>query len=166
MTDSESGPPFTSSSSPPASLVQRRSSKQKKLKKQKGRRSNRLQSGDSEDNLLFDDDFSEDEDERQTLFENIGALLFSEKLSDVHFLVGSTEKERIPSHRLILSARSEVFEKMLFGRMKESKANSDIEVPDMHPSSFMAMLRFLYTAKTDLTPDNGMWSACSFFSFP
>ena len=106
------------------------------------------------------EDYSEEEDEEEEqqqriLLEVLGSLLNSESFSDVHFIVGIKEKKRIPAHRILLSARSEVFEKMLNGPMKESNVSMDIEVPDMDSSAFLTMLRFVYTGKSDLTPETG-----------
>ena len=102
------------------------------------------------------EDYSEEEEQQQRiLLEVLGSLLNSESFSDVHFIVGIKEKKRIPAHRILLSARSEVFEKMLNGPMKESNVSMDIEVPDMDSSAFLTMLRFVYTGKSDLTPETG-----------
>jgi len=98
----------------------------------------------------------EEEEQRNILLETFGNLFNNESLSDVHFLVGVKEKKRIPAHRLLLSARSEVFERMLYGPMMEGNTSMDIDVPDIDPPSFLAMLRFVYTAKVSLTPEIAM----------
>lgn len=109
-----------------------------------------------------DDDLDED-DARYSLLDTLGGLQESEHLSDVHFLVGPplSDRRRIPAHRLILSARSEVFQRMLYGRMREGTSSSDIEVPDLDPASFSSMLRFVYSARSDLSPDTGSPSLSS-----
>lgn len=56
----------------------------------------------------------------------------------------------------MLSARSEVFERMLYGPMKEGAAHVDIDVPDLDETCFMNLLRFVYTAKAELTPETAM----------
>ena len=96
-----------------------------------------------------------DEQQRNVLLDTFANLFNNETLCDVHFLVGVEEKRRIPAHRLILSARSEVFERMLCGPMREGSSDMDIEIPDMDPSSFLAVLRFVYTARVSLSPDTG-----------
>ena len=54
------------------------------------------------------------------------------------------------AHACVLAARSPVFMAELFGQMKESTA-SCIEVEDMAPLIFEALLHFIYT---DSLPDN------------
>ena len=118
----------------------------------------------------------EEEEQRNILLETFAALYNSETLSDVHFLVGVKEKKRIPAHRLVLSARSEVFERMLYGPMKEGSTTLDIDVPDIDPPCFLAVLKFVYTAKVSLTPEIGkqisslfdvvlVSNHCSFYSY-
>ena len=101
------------------------------------------------------DEEDEDDESKLILLKTFSTLCNNEYLSDVHFIVGVKEKRRIPAHRVILSARSEVFERMLFGPMREGSTDMDIEVPDIDPSSFLAVLRFVYTAKVKLTPETG-----------
>lgn len=45
---------------------------------------------------------------------------------------------------------------MLNGQMIESHTTNDIEVPDIDPDAFLAMLKFAYTAKSNLTPETAM----------
>merc|ERR1712137_627584 len=40
--------------------------------------------------------------------------------------------------------------------MREGSSDMDIEIPDMDPSSFLAVLRFVYTARVSLSPDTAM----------
>ena len=96
------------------------------------------------------------DDEQRNLLEVLGNLFNNEKLSDVHFVVGP-KKKRIPAHRVLLSARSEVFDRMLNGNMKESNIELDIDIPDMDSSAFLPMLKFVYTGKSDLTPETGIF---------
>mmetsp|Transcript_31253 Transcript_31253/g.48437 ORF Transcript_31253/g.48437 Transcript_31253/m.48437 type:complete len:430 (-) Transcript_31253:40-1329(-) len=45
---------------------------------------------------------------------------------------------------------------MLYGPMKEGNTTMDIDVPDIDPPCFLAVLRFLYTAKVSLAPESAM----------
>lgn len=45
---------------------------------------------------------------------------------------------------------------MLYGPMKEGAAHVDIDVPDLDETCFMNLLRFVYTAKAELTPETAM----------
>ena len=75
---------------------------------------------------------------RQTIGQLINSLYSEAKLSDVCFLVGE-EREKLPAHRLLLAAQSEVFESMFNGELKETR--NEIEVPDLSPVGFRNMLK-------------------------
>ncbi|XP_048749896.2 BTB/POZ domain-containing protein 2-like [Ostrea edulis] len=68
---------------------------------------------------------------------------------DVTFRVGK-EGKLVRAHKYVLSSRSPVFDAMLYGDLAESY---DIIVPDIEPSSFDALLRFVYCGDVDLCPD-------------
>ncbi|CAJ1402905.1 unnamed protein product [Effrenium voratum] len=78
-----------------------------------------------------------------TLAKDLLSLL--EGKGDVTFMVQS---ERIEAHSQILAARSEVFGRQLSIGMRES-ISKEIVVEDCEPSTFRALLRFLYS--DDLT---------------
>ncbi|CAM0943792.1 unnamed protein product [Alopecurus aequalis] len=80
------------------------------------------------------------------LSQHLGKLLSAEKGADVTFSVG---EETFAAHRIILAARSPVFEAELYGEMKERNAPC-IVVEDMLPAAFKALLHFIYT---DSLPD-------------
>ncbi|XP_044376193.1 BTB/POZ and MATH domain-containing protein 2 [Triticum aestivum] len=69
------------------------------------------------------------------------ALLRSERGGDVTFDVSS---ELFTAHRYMLAACSSVFMAELFGPMSE-KAAGKVQVDDMEPRVFEAMLEFIYT---------------------
>jgi len=83
-------------------------------------------------------------------------LLNTGVLSDVTFLVGGSSllmstsssalatPERFAAHKFVLSMSSAVFDAMFNGQMavNEDKA---IEIPDVEPKAFKALLTFLYT---------------------
>ncbi|KAG2558809.1 hypothetical protein PVAP13_8NG340530 [Panicum virgatum] len=74
---------------------------------------------------------------------HLGRLLSSRAESDVAFRVGG---ETFTAHRLVLAARSTVFMEELFGPMKEKHTTSrPIQIDDMEPGMFGAMLHYIYT---------------------
>ncbi|RXG57756.1 BTB/POZ domain-containing protein 2 [Armadillidium vulgare] len=79
----------------------------------------------------------------------IFAFLFNnEILSDVHFRVGRGESsQRIPAHKFVLSVGSAVFDAMFNGKL--SSQQEEIELPDVEPQAFLALLRFLYRFSID-----------------
>ncbi|GJN15677.1 hypothetical protein PR202_gb02613 [Eleusine coracana subsp. coracana] len=78
---------------------------------------------------------------------NLGTLLDSTDGADVSFTV---EGETFHAHRAVLAARSEVFKAELLGSMAEATMSS-ITLHDIAPTTFSAMLRFMYT---DALPGN------------
>jgi speckle-type POZ protein len=66
---------------------------------------------------------------------------------DVTFSVGD---QLFSAHRCVLAARSSVFKAELFGQMKETTMKR-IEIDDMDPAIFEALLHFIYT---DTLPSN------------
>mmetsp|Transcript_7209 Transcript_7209/g.11587 ORF Transcript_7209/g.11587 Transcript_7209/m.11587 type:complete len:510 (-) Transcript_7209:103-1632(-) len=76
-----------------------------------------------------------------TIVSDFAALLENGKSSDVTIRV---EGETLNAHALILSARSQVFDKLLNGSMRES-VSKVIEIEDCSARAFKTLLRFLYT---------------------
>ncbi|CAO2207337.1 unnamed protein product [Urochloa humidicola] len=72
---------------------------------------------------------------------HLGHLLDCPETSDVSFVVGG---EAFPAHRAVLAARSPVFKAQLFGAMADAKMPS-IALHDIAPTTFDAMLKFMYT---------------------
>ena len=77
------------------------------------------------------------------------SLLYSPFISngDVTFFIGERE---FPAHKCIMSARSPVFAAMFQHDMKEAALNR-VEIVDIEPDVFQALLRFIYTDQVDLT---------------
>ncbi|KAG2558808.1 hypothetical protein PVAP13_8NG339900 [Panicum virgatum] len=73
---------------------------------------------------------------------NLGELLDSQLGADVEFVVGG---EVFMAHRIVLAARSSVFKAELYGQMKEKYRMTCIQIDDMDPRVFNAMLHFIYT---------------------
>lgn len=88
-----------------------------------------------------------------TVMDRLKFLLFNSLMSDVTFIVGP-QKERIPAHKFVLSFGSTVFEAMFY-RMLATRS-SEIELPDVEPSAFRNLLRFLYTDQVSIEPDTVM----------
>ncbi|KAJ4801155.1 BTB/POZ/MATH-domain protein [Rhynchospora pubera] len=78
--------------------------------------------------------------------ENFATLLENNEMADITFEV---DGETFAAHKLVLSARSPVFKAELFGGMAESKMES-IQIKDIKPAIFKAMLHFIYS---DSLPD-------------
>ncbi|KAI5020317.1 hypothetical protein ZWY2020_045205 [Hordeum vulgare] len=76
------------------------------------------------------------------LCEHLNHLLTTKVGADVMFEVGH---ESFAAHRNILAARSAVFLAELFGPMKEGTTTGAIQIQDMEPNVFKAMLGFIYT---------------------
>jgi speckle-type POZ protein len=72
---------------------------------------------------------------------HFGSLLDSSDGTDVSFVIGT---ETFHAHRAVLAARSPVFKAELLGPMAESSMSS-ITLHDIAPTTFRAMLRFVYT---------------------
>ncbi|XP_044732929.1 BTB/POZ domain-containing protein 2-like [Chrysoperla carnea] len=86
---------------------------------------------------------------KETIRKRFSFLFNNEKFSDVYFIVGKEKQHRIPAHKLVLVAASDVFETMFFGSLA-TKSN-EIELPDVEPLAFLAFLEFIYSddAKID-----------------
>lgn len=84
---------------------------------------------------------------------------FTEKLfldiesADVFFIIddGFDTVERIPGHKYLLAAISDVFYAMFYGELKEL---GDITVYDVDPDIFKVFLKFAYYEHVDLTIKN------------
>jgi speckle-type POZ protein len=75
------------------------------------------------------------------LHQDLGRLLSSQRAGDVVFEV---DGELFTAHRIVLAARSSVFDAEFFGPMKE-KTDARILIEDMEANVFRALLHFIYT---------------------
>lgn len=73
--------------------------------------------------------------------QHLGSLLSMEG-ADVKFLVGG---ETFVAHRLMLAARSPIFNAELYSPMKEGVVTNTIQIDDMEAQVFKALLNFIYT---------------------
>ena len=101
------------------------------------------------------------------IIERLSRLYLSETLADVHFLIKNSltsNLERIPAHKLILSIGSQVFMVMFNGNFAESSKSSskeaatinEIQIPDVELEPFLKMLKYLYTDELCVEPDSVM----------
>lgn len=72
-------------------------------------------------------------------------FLTNKNLCDVTFVIGD---EKFSAHKLILSARSNIFAKMFEVEMLE-KNTGEVKIPDIEPAVFKLLLDFIYTSKLD-----------------
>ena len=61
-------------------------------------------------------------------------------------------KERIPAHRQILAASSEIFKTMLFGPFVEGNKR-ELTIPNIEPCILRSLLQFMYTGAVELDTD-------------
>ena len=73
--------------------------------------------------------------------------------------LSSALPRKIPGHKYILATGSTVFYAMFYGGLAMDIENGNspdnaIDVPDVEPTAFLAMLKYLYCDDIDLSPDN------------
>ncbi|XP_077988705.1 BTB/POZ domain-containing protein 2-like [Glandiceps talaboti] len=92
---------------------------------------------------------------KTTVKERFAFMFNNEILSDVHFIVGKgMQTQRIPAHKFVLSVGSAVFYAMFNGGMATQSA--EVELPDVEPAAFLALLRFLYSDEVQIGPETVM----------
>uniref|UniRef100_A0A1B0G5K1 BTB domain-containing protein n=1 Tax=Glossina morsitans morsitans TaxID=37546 RepID=A0A1B0G5K1_GLOMM len=91
---------------------------------------------------------------KATVLERNAAMFNNELMSDVKFIVGGDfdTVQTIPAHKYILATGSSVFYAMFYGGLAENK--QEIKVPDVEPTAFLTLLRYLYCDEIQLEPDN------------
>ena len=92
---------------------------------------------------------------RKSVRERLSYIFNSESMADVHFVVGKgNQVQRIPAHKFVLSIGSAVFDAMFNGGM--ATTSSEVELTDVEPAAFIALLRFLYTDEVSIGPETVM----------
>lgn len=91
---------------------------------------------------------------RGSLADCIGKLLNNRIDSDITIVFKDSHINYF-AHKLIMSARSDVFNTMFHGAITDVTTNGNkIEIVDLEPESFLAVLQFMYTDKINLTEEN------------
>ncbi|KAK6317784.1 hypothetical protein J4Q44_G00110750 [Coregonus suidteri] len=89
---------------------------------------------------------------KSSVKERFAFLFNSELLSDVRFIAGKgRQAQRIPAHKFLLAAGSDA---MFNGGTATTSA--EIELPDVEPAAFLALLRFLYSDEVHIGPETVM----------
>jgi BTB/POZ domain-containing protein 1/2 len=92
---------------------------------------------------------------KSNLKDRLAFMFNNETMADVHFLVGKGgNTQRIPAHKFVLAVGSAVFDAMFNGGMATS--SSEVELPDVEPSAFLALLKFLYSDEVHIGPETVM----------
>lgn len=92
---------------------------------------------------------------KTTVKDRFSFLFNNEVLADVHFIVGRDNLEqRIPAHKFVLSAGSAVFDAMFNGTL--ATRTNEIDLPDVEPAAFLALLKFLYSDEVQIGPETVM----------
>ena len=87
--------------------------------------------------------------------ERLAYLINTEIMSDIHFRVGKPPHSQIiPAHKFILSVGSAVFDAQFNGHMATKE--SVIDIPDVEPAAFIALLKFLYSDEVHIGPETVM----------
>ena len=76
-------------------------------------------------------------------------LLEKKEFTDVVFVVGG---EKFPAHKMVLASKSEYFNRMLYGNMRESSQKKITLFPDgqVTPATFQKVLDYAYTESLDV----------------
>ena len=90
--------------------------------------------------------------EKRTIAERSRHMFNNELMSDVHFLVGRSEKLRIPAHKYVMAISSPVFYAMFYGKMAERE--NEIKIGDCEANSFLELLRYIYYDEAKIDPLN------------
>lgn len=83
--------------------------------------------------------------------ETIEHLYLATKLADVHFAFAAPRHTRIPAHKTLLAANSDVFEKMLYDK---SSPKGDVPIANATDAVFKEFLQFFYLGEVKLTAEN------------
>ncbi|KAG0718530.1 BTB/POZ domain-containing protein 6 [Chionoecetes opilio] len=97
---------------------------------------------------------------RKYLSQRANHILGTGQWSDCSFLVGNENNQKtVHGHRLILAMSSPVFEAMFFGGLPE-KSEKPIEILDVQPEAFMALLQYIYSDEINLKSFDQVCEIC------
>ncbi|CAH1970752.1 unnamed protein product [Acanthoscelides obtectus] len=89
---------------------------------------------------------------KSTVRERNAAMFNNDLMADIRFLVGTPgSTQLIPAHKYVLATGSSVFYAMFYGGLAE--CTEEIEVPDVEPSAFLTLLKYLYCDEIQLEAD-------------
>lgn len=93
--------------------------------------------------------------QKTTVKERLAFLYNTDTMADVHFLIGKEPNTQlVPAHKFVLSMSSAVFDALFNGGMATTE--SIIQIPDLEPSAFLALLKFVYTDEVQIGPETVM----------
>ncbi|PVD19787.1 hypothetical protein C0Q70_20278 [Pomacea canaliculata] len=93
--------------------------------------------------------------QKTSVKERLAFLYNTNTMADVHFLIGKEPlTQLVPAHKFVLSVSSVVFDALFNGGMASTE--SVIEIPDVEPAAFLALLKFLYTDDVQIGPETVM----------
>lgn len=102
----------------------------------------------------FNQFLSTNNDQQAKLVDCVSYLLNNELNSDVQFHF-KNENTILYGHKLIIGVRSSVFNTMFYGHLTMAKENqNEFEIVDVTPSSFLEMLKFIYTDDAKISDNN------------
>uniref|UniRef100_A0A915A998 BTB domain-containing protein n=1 Tax=Parascaris univalens TaxID=6257 RepID=A0A915A998_PARUN len=101
---------------------------------------------------------------KTTLKERFSFMYCNEILADVYFVVGrGDQRQRLPAHKFVLATGSAVFDAMFNGGLSRNPKElsnvasiPEIELPDVEPNAFLALLKFLYSDDVSIGPESVM----------
>uniref|UniRef100_A0A8C4QNS8 Kelch-like family member 4 n=1 Tax=Eptatretus burgeri TaxID=7764 RepID=A0A8C4QNS8_EPTBU len=86
------------------------------------------------------------QDHPERTLQRMEAFLLHQRLCDVVLVVGS---ERIPAHRLVLSAVSDYFAAMFTSEVREARQN-EVRMEAVDPAALWALVHYAYTGRLEL----------------
>ena len=93
--------------------------------------------------------------QKTTVKERLAFLYNTDTMADVHFLIGKDPNAQlVPAHKFVLSMSSAVFDALFNGGMATTE--NVIQIPDVEPSAFLALLKFVYTDEVQIGPETVM----------
>lgn len=91
--------------------------------------------------------------DNKVLMESGEKMYLESDIADVYFVCAANDGtfKRIPAHKSVLAAASDVFKTMFYGELKEE---GDVNVCDVTAAAFEEFLQFFYLREVKLTMDH------------